>query len=68
VNIKNQQYKSIVFVIWGSYGLDSILMKPAIHESLSLGLWTLPHALASLIVIEQLYRVTNLLAGWKYHH
>jgi 23S rRNA pseudoU1915 N3-methylase RlmH len=43
-------------------------MKPVTHESLSLGEWTLPHALASLIVIEQIYRVTNLLAGGKYHH
>jgi 23S rRNA pseudoU1915 N3-methylase RlmH len=43
-------------------------MKTVIHESISLGKWTLPHALASLIVLEQLYRVTNLLAGGKYHH
>jgi len=68
MNIKSQKYKGIVFVIWGSYGLDPLLMKTVVHESLSLWEWTLPHALASLIVIEQLYRVTNLLAGGKYHH
>gem|GEM_PF-3050215 len=37
-------------------------MKSVIDESLSLGSWTLPHALASLIMLEQLYRVTNVLA------
>jgi len=68
VNIKSQKYKGIIFVIWGSYGLDSTLMNLIVHESLSLWKWTLPHALASLIVIEQLYRVMNLFAGWKYHH
>ncbi len=68
MNTKSQHYKGIIFVVGGSYGLDAALMKPIIHESISLGKWTLPHALASLIVIEQLYRVTNLLAGGKYHH
>lgn len=68
MSTKSQQNKGIVFIIGGSYGLNPELMKPVIDESISVGKWTLPHALASLIVIEQLYRVTNLLAGGKYHH
>ncbi len=68
INIKSQQYKGIIFIIGGSYGLDPGLMKTVTHESISLGKWTLPHALASLMVMEQLYRVINLLAGGKYHH
>jgi 23S rRNA pseudoU1915 N3-methylase RlmH len=29
---------------------------------------TMPHELARLVLIEQLYRTTNLLSGGKYHH
>jgi 23S rRNA pseudoU1915 N3-methylase RlmH len=44
------------------------LMKSDVDCVLSFTDWTLPHWLAVLILIEQLYRTTNLLAGGKYHH
>ncbi|MBP7806360.1 23S rRNA (pseudouridine(1915)-N(3))-methyltransferase RlmH [Candidatus Gracilibacteria bacterium] len=65
---KMQQHKSVVFVIGGAYGLDMSLMKPHVDNILSFTDWTLPHGLAVLMLIEQLYRTTNLLAGGKYHH
>lgn len=65
---KMQNHKSIIFVIWGAYGLDPNLLKPHIDFTLSFTDWTLPHGLAVLILIEQIYRATNLLAGGKYHH
>ncbi len=65
---KMQQHKSVVFVIGGAYGLDTSLMKPHVDYILSFTDWTLPHGLAVLMLIEQLYRTTNLLAGGKYHH
>ena len=65
---KMQQHKSVVFVIGGAYGLDMSLMKPHVDNILSFTDWTLPHCLAVLMLIEQLYRTTNLLAGGKYHH
>lgn len=34
---------------------------------LSLGAWTLPHALARLVVAEQIYRAFTILSGHPYH-
>jgi 23S rRNA (pseudouridine1915-N3)-methyltransferase len=68
INTRIQKHKSIIFIVGGSYGLDAELLQSSINDSLLLTSWTLPHALASLIMLEQLYRVTNLLAWGKYHH
>ena len=40
---KMQEYKSIIFVIGGAYGLDMALMKSCINYTLSFTDWTLPH-------------------------
>ena len=59
--------KRIVFVIGGSYGLlDSV--KQRAHITLRLSSLVFPHELARLVLIEQIYRATNILAGGKYHH
>jgi 23S rRNA (pseudouridine1915-N3)-methyltransferase len=65
---KMQQNKSVIFVIGWAYGLDMDLMKPHVDYVLTFTDWTLPHWLAVLMLVEQLYRTTNLLAGGKYHH
>ncbi len=65
---KMQQHKSIIFVIGGAYGLDSTLLQWHVDYTLSFTDWTLPHWLAILMLIEQLYRVNNILSGGKYHH
>lgn len=59
--------KRIVFVIGGAYGLTKTVTTRA-NLILRLGALTLPHELVRLIITEQLYRATNLLAGGKYHH
>lgn len=59
--------KRIVFIIGGSYGLDESILNKNYYR-LRLGSLTLPHELARLILVEQLYRVTNYLGGGKYHH
>lgn len=59
--------KRIVFIIGDSYGLDENTRKRA-DLTLCLGTFTLPHELARLVLVEQLYRTTNLLSGGKYHH
>jgi len=59
--------KRMVFIIGGAYGIDKQMQSRA-HLILQLGSFTLPHELARLVLVEQLYRVTNLLGGGKYHH
>ncbi|MFM2357615.1 MAG: hypothetical protein RJA61_352 [Candidatus Parcubacteria bacterium] len=59
--------KRLVFVIGGSYGLDSLVFTKA-RVSWSLSKLTFPHQLVRLILVEQLYRAFSILKGSKYHH
>ncbi len=63
----NESLKRIVFVIGGAYGLDENFKSQA-NKIMRLSAITLPHELARLVTAEQLYRVTNLISGGKYHH
>lgn len=60
-------HKRIVFVIGESHGLEQSVRDRA-NMTMCLGKLTLPHELARLVLAEQLYRVTNLIGGGKYHH
>lgn len=55
------------FIIGGAYGLDAATLEAA-ELRLSLGPLTLPHELARIVLLEQLYRAENILAGTGYHH
>jgi 23S rRNA (pseudouridine1915-N3)-methyltransferase len=59
--------KRIVFIIGEAHGLTEE-MRTRANLLMCLGKLTLPHELARLVLAEQLYRVTNLLGGGKYHH
>jgi 23S rRNA (pseudouridine1915-N3)-methyltransferase len=52
------------FVIGGPDGLDDKVKKDA---ALLLRLSTLPHALAQVVLLEQIYRAATLLTGHPYH-
>ena len=54
------------FVIGGADGLDPALKKEA-SLLLRLSALTLPHALAQVVLCEQLYRAATLLTGHPYH-
>ncbi len=54
------------FVIGGADGLDAAIKKDA-ALLLRLSSLTLPHALAQLMLCEQLYRAATLLTGHPYH-
>jgi 23S rRNA (pseudouridine1915-N3)-methyltransferase len=58
--------RPIALVIGGSNGLDPSLLARA-HARWSLGPLTLPHELARVVVLEQLYRAFTILRGEPYH-
>ena len=55
-----------VFVIGGAGGLDDAVKERA-DLLLRLSALTLPHALAQVILLEQLYRAATILTGHPYH-
>jgi len=57
----------VVFVIGGADGIPAEIVKTA-HETLSLGKMTLPHRLARLVLVEQIYRAMTIRKGEPYHH
>ena len=54
------------FVIGGADGLPEEVKKGA-HLLLRLSSLTLPHALAQVVLLEQIYRAATLLVGHPYH-
>ncbi len=54
----------LCFVIGGAYGIG---LERGDHR-LSLGPMTMPHQLARVVLLEQLYRAHAILAGAPYHH
>jgi 23S rRNA (pseudouridine1915-N3)-methyltransferase len=61
---RRQAGLDLVFVIGGAYGLRL----EGADLTLSLGKMTLPHQLARVVLVEQLYRAHKILAGEPYHH
>lgn len=57
---------SVAFVVGGSVGLSDEVLRAA-DERLSLGPMTLPHNLARVVLVEQLYRSFKIRRGEPYH-
>lgn len=55
------------FVLGGAHGLDESVRAAARHV-VSLGPMTLPHELARVVLLEQLYRAESILRRLPYHH
>jgi 23S rRNA (pseudouridine1915-N3)-methyltransferase len=60
---RRQSGQDLCFVVGGPYGLDL----EGVHR-LSLGMLTLPHQLARVVLLEQIYRAHKILAGEPYHY
>ncbi len=63
---RRQAARDVCFVIGGAMGLDREL--DGVEHRFSLGSLTLPHQLARVVLLEQLYRAHKILAGETYHH
>ena len=56
----------ICFVIGGSFGLSGDIKKAGVNR-LSFGKMTLPHQLARMVLLEQVYRAFSIINNSKYH-
>jgi 23S rRNA (pseudouridine1915-N3)-methyltransferase len=63
---RDQGAQQLVFAVGPASGWSEAALERA-KLLLSLGAWTLPHALARLVVAEQLYRAFTILSGHPYH-
>lgn len=59
--------RNLIFVIGGPYGFGQAMHERA-DMKLSMSLMTLPHELARLMAVEQIYRAGTIWRGEPYHH
>ena len=59
--------QNLVFLIGGAYGLPASTSRAA-QLRVSLSAMTLPHRLARLLLVEQVYRAFTILRGEPYSH
>lgn len=57
----------LIFVIGGALGLDKQILKRG-SATLSLSPLTLPHELARVVLLEQIYRAVTILKNKSYHY
>ncbi len=61
-----QDGQDVVFIIGGADGIAPSIISDA-HEVWSLSKYTMPHAIARVFLIEQLYRAWSILNNHPYH-
>jgi 23S rRNA (pseudouridine1915-N3)-methyltransferase len=61
-----QEARDVALLVGGAFGLDEALIARA-DLRLSLSPLTMPHELARLVLVEQLYRAVTILRGEPYH-
>lgn len=63
---QQQHQNNLTFVIGGAFGLSNALKQKA-NMLLSLSKMTMPHRIAKLMLIEQIYRSYTIMQGHPYH-
>lgn len=58
--------RDVAIAIGGAFGLSDAVAKTAAMR-LSLAPWTLPHELARVVLVEQVYRAGTIMRGEPYH-
>ena len=61
-----EQDRDLAFLIGGAFGLASGVTTGSTMR-LSLAPWTLPHEIARLVLVEQIYRAGTIVRGEPYH-
>jgi 23S rRNA (pseudouridine1915-N3)-methyltransferase len=64
---KNES-QDIIFIIWGSYWVDLELMRELHPKIIKISDFVMPHGLAYLVLIEQIYRANEITKWSGYHH
>ena len=67
VGARIDRAQDLTFVIGGADGIPQEIVATC-RERLSLSRMTLPHRLARLLLVEQLYRAMTIRRGEPYHH
>jgi 23S rRNA (pseudouridine1915-N3)-methyltransferase len=58
--------RDVAFLLGGAFGLSELVRSRA-RSTLGFSRWTLPHELARLVLVEQLYRSGTIVRGEPYH-
>lgn len=63
-----EKYNTLTFIIWWPYWVDHTRLEKHINTKLAFGEMTMPHWLAKLVILEQMYRAKTIIEGREYHY
>jgi len=67
IETQKNSWNKIILAIWWANGLDYTLLRNSINLELSLWKMILPHSLAFTVLLEQIYRCSEIERGSGYH-
>ncbi len=68
IETSKNESTNITFIIWGSYGVDLELITEVKPKMIKISDFVMPHGLAFLVLIEQIYRAHEIMKWSGYHH